>query len=382
MQLMIYGAQGYALGTYEAIKTLYPERRVSCFLVTERGYNAPVLEGLPVFEIDSFAEGISDEGKRDIKVLIATPENVQAEIENTLDKYGFSNHKRIDSVRWAELMDTYHKKLGRFLSLKSLPVGRDDAYVYMYAAKSHKDRTLSGEVNLPNYVTPLQVGAANTELRVAELYDSEGENISSKNGNYSELSGLYWIWKNRLCGAGNGRRYCGNRQDENTSVKNDIVDDERCEYYGLVQYRRMFGFAEEDLKRLVDNDVDVVLPYPLLYDPDINAHHERYIKEADWNALLTAIRELQPEYAEYMPVVLGQRYLYNYNVILAKKDVLRDYCEWLFPILERVEDLSVPKGSERADRYIGYMGETLETLYFIKNTERLKIAHTGCRMWV
>ena len=77
-----------------------------------------------------------------------------------------------------------------------------------------------------------------------------------------------------------------------------------------------------------------------------------------------------------------QRFLYNYNVILARKDILRDYCEWLFPILKRVEELSVPKGSERADRYIGYMGETLETLYFMKNAEILKIAHTGCRMLV
>ncbi len=149
-----------------------------------------------------------------------------------------------------------------------------------------------------------------------------------------------------------------------------------------MQYRRIFDFAGEDLKRFVDNDVDAILPYPLLYDPDINAHHERYIKDADWNALLVAISELQPEYAEYLPVIMGQRFLYNYNVILARKDVLRDYCEWLFPILKRVEELSVPKGSERADRYIGYMGETLETLYFMKNAEILKIAHTGCRMLV
>ncbi len=104
MQLVIYGAQGYALGTYEAIRYLYPERKVSCFLVTERGYNADVVDGLPVVEIKSFAEGLSGEDKRDIEVLIATPENVQAEIENTLDQYGFSNHKRIDSDRWANTM--------------------------------------------------------------------------------------------------------------------------------------------------------------------------------------------------------------------------------------------------------------------------------------
>ena len=53
------------------------------------------------------------------------------------------------------------------------------------------------------------------------------------------------------------------------------------------------------------------------------------------------------------------------------------YCDWLFPLLSRVEELSEPKGSERADRYIGYLGENLTTLYFMKNKDRLKIAHAG-----
>ncbi|MBQ7200887.1 MAG: DUF4422 domain-containing protein, partial [Eubacterium sp.] len=92
--------------------------------------------------------------------------------------------------------------------------------------------------------------------------------------------------------------------------------------------------------------------------------------------------ELQPEYADAFTAVLSQQYFYNYNVIIAKRDVLRDYCEWLFPILNRVEELSDPKGWERADRYIGYMAESLETLYFMKNKDRLKIAHTGVKMLV
>ena len=67
---------------------------------------------------------------------------------------------------------------------------------------------------------------------------------------------------------------------------------------------------------------------------------------------------------------LNNNILYNYNAILAKKSVLRDYCARLFTILERTEELSVPKGSKRADRYIGYIGETLKTLYFIKNADK------------
>lgn len=160
------------------------------------------------------------------------------------------------------------------------------------------------------------------------------------------------------------------------------VDGEAGQYYGMCQYRRGFDFKEDDLLRLVDNDVDVVLPYPLPYEPNIHVHHERYIKETDWKAMLQALEELRPEYAEAFSEILGQQYLYNYNVILAKKCVLRDYCAWLFPVLMRVEELSVPKGSDRSDRYLGYMGETLETLYFMKNADRLNIVHTECRLKV
>lgn len=67
----------------------------------------------------------------------------------------------------------------------------------------------------------------------------------------------------------------------------------------------------------------------------------------------------------------------TYNIIIARKNVLADYCSWLFPVLERAEQLTNPTG-ERSDRYIGYMGETLETIYFMHNKDKLNIVHTGC----
>ncbi len=362
-RLAIFGAQGYALGAYEAVKTLYPEYDIPFFMVSSMGSNAPVLAGLPVRELSSVLREMPSEERKSTRVLIATPENVLDEIEELLVSNGFHDNKRLDSALWTDLMERFHAGKGKFGSLRQLPKGIEMPSIRVFMAKSHKDKKLDRKPLLPSYVSLLQVGKANCDEKIAELADDMGDNISVKNGNYSELTGLYWIWKNRLC--------------------KDREQDFDCEdYFGLAQYRRMLVLSGDDLLRMKENDVDVVLPYPLFYDPDINAHHLRYLKDADWKALLTALGELQPEYASAFQEILGQRYLYNYNVIIAKKQVLADYCSWLFPILERVEELSDPKGPDRADRYIGYMGEVLETLYFLKNTDRLNITHAECRMYV
>lgn len=363
MNLAIYGAQGYALGAYEAIRTLYPKRKISCFLVTNTDRNPPLLGGIPVRELPVYAEGMGVEEKQEIEVLIATPEQVQPDIEETLENYGFRHHRRLTFARYAELMKLFHARLGRFLPLSALPVGCHMPFVRMYMAKSHVDKPLRNGSSLPDHVFPIQAGAACSAMRVADLADNTGDHISDRNGNYCELTALYWIWKNKMC----------------TGV---AADGEKGQYYGLCQYRRGFELTEDDLLRLADNDVDAVLPYPLPYEPDIHAHHERYIKETDWNAMLRALEELAPTYAAAFPNILAQQYLYNYNVILAKKSVLRDYCAWLFPILMRTEELSVPRGSERSDRYLGYMGETLETLYFMKNADKLNVVHAECRLVV
>lgn len=363
MNLAIYGAQGYALGTCKAIKTLYPKREISCFLVTHMDGNPSMLDGIPVKELAVFEEGMDAEEKRNTEVFIATPDQVQPDIEEMLENFGFRHYKRLTFERWTELMKLFHVKLGKFLPLTALPVGCHKPFVRMYMAKSHVDKPLRKVYSAPDYVFPIQVGTDCCDLRVADILDNTGEHISGKNGNYCELTALYWMWKNKLLAAG----AAGGNEGQ---------------YFGLCQYRRGFDFREDDLLRLTDNGVDAVLPYPMPYEPNIHAHHERYLKEADWNAMLQALEELQPEYAEAFSEILGQQYFYNYNVILAKKSVLQEYCEWLFPILERTEELSVPKGCERRDRYIGYMGETLETLYFMKNADRLTVVHTGCRLLV
>lgn len=186
-----------------------------------------------------------------------------------------------------------------------------------------------------------------------EFLDNTGDNISDKNCNYSELSALYWAWKN--------------------SDKPVI---------GLEHYRRYLRVSEADLLMLISGEVDVVLPFPMVYTPDISQQRTRWIKETDWQAVKQALQELAPAYAVHVDQIDSQPYYLNYNIIIARKDVLDQYCSFLFPILERVEELT--DGANRHDRYIGYIGEYLCTLYFLMKEKQgeMKIRHAAAMMRV
>lgn len=371
MDIIIYGAQGIALGVYEALRSLYPEKHTRCFLVSERGREPSVLSGIPVIETKKLADGLDKEEKGGIKILIATPENVMPEIENYLEECGFCNYQRITSRIWAELMAEYYSKRGDFVPVSVSPdkeviqdtLSRNTQTVerrsecahmpdiFVYMARHQKDKLLSSAYSIPVWITPVHAGAALSPCLLENIQDNCGENISFKNPNYSELTVLYWLWKN------------GMKKDG---------------YYGLCHYRRYLELSNEDRMCLQYGSVDAVLPFPMPYEPNIEEHHKRYLKDEDWQAVLMAVREIAPDYTEDFKEVLGGRYFYNYNLLIAKRDVLDTYCGWLFPILERIEELSIPKGWKRGDRYIGYVGETLTTLYFMTNKDGLNIRHTGC----
>ena len=347
-----------ALGAYKAIKTVFPEKEVECFLVTSMGNNAPVLGEIPVRELADFVSGMTQEEKDNVEVLIGTPENVMPAIEAGLEEVGLHNFVRLTSIRWADMQRDAFLKSGEYMPLSAYPVGCHKADLSVYKMSHYKDKALSTVWTDPSYIKKFQVGGALTDEKVAELNDATGDNISNKNGNYSELTGLYWIWKNALPKLEDGS-YCG-----------------------LAHYRRILELSEDDLLRLADNDIDVLLPYPMPYEPNIEAHHKRYISDQEWSGALRALEELEPEYALGFKEISSQEYLYNYNVILAKSEVLNDYCTWLFRLLFRIEEINDPDGNKEPNRYLGYVAEALETLYFMYNKDKLNIAHTGCRFLV
>ena len=360
--LYIYGAKALALGICHAVKRLYPEHPVRGFLVKSLRDNPSVLAGLPVY-------GLGSAEDKNVHVLIGTPEDLHGEIAADLERHGFYSYTCVDSVKEAELMGRYYAAIGKFPSVHRLSGGVPEAGLKVYMVRSRKDRPLQREYRRPEWVTPSLAGAAlagepaGSNADVCEpgmVRDDTGDHISGKNGNYCELTALYWIWKNILCKA--------------------IPAKGPEDYYGLFHYRRILDIGDDDSGRLTANDIDVVLSYPTIHEPDISEHHSRYMNEADWQAMLRALAGLHPAYARAFPRILAQPYLYNYNMLVAKRSVLADYCGWLFPVLERTGELSVPRGEERSDRYIGYLGENLMTLYFLYHRNDLHIAHAGRNM--
>ena len=357
MDTYIFGAKATASGLYKALSLLEPESCITAFLVSKLEGNVPEIWGHPVRTLASVAKDLSSEEKADAIVYAAVPELVHKEIKELLEGFGFKNLIMLDSQMEADLMERYFECEGRFKSVHTLTV-KDDRdklpEMTIYSASFYKDKTLTNPPKLPPYIKKLYLGCERAVKdgvdisNQADFYDNTGDNISVKNPNHCEMTAHYWVWKNRL-----------NSDDE---------------YVGICHYRRMLDLSEDDLRKICSNDVDIVLPYPMVHYPDARIHHTWYIPERDWNLMKRVVSDLYPAYGEKFDEVFDAPEFYNYNMMLAKKQVFADYCEWLYPILDRIEELS---DSNRHDRYMGYISESLETLYFMTNFNNLRIYHTG-----
>ena len=348
-RIVIYGAQAIAFSSYKAMAQ--KGNTVLFFVVTNKEGNPDRLEDIEVISLDDFISWC-DMNNEYPKVYIATPEAVQQEITDTLNEHNYENAQCVDSAFFGDLMSSYYSSLGLFPELDAEKYIADN--VAIYQTRSENDNILKKLYPLNMWTHTIQGGVSHCLRFVnTEFLDNTGDNISDKNCNYSELSALYWAWKN--------------------SDKPVI---------GLEHYRRYLRVSEADLLMLISGEVDVVLPFPMVYTPDISQQRPRWIKETDWQAVKQALQELAPAYAVHVDQIDSQPYYLNYNIIIARKDVLDQYCSFLFPILERVEELT--DGANRHDRYIGYIGEYLCTLYFLMKEKQgeMKIRHAAAMMRV
>lgn len=376
----IYGAGIVATSVYTAIRTLYRKKPLF-FLVSDAAEGKPdenpyEIDGIPVKRLSEWKPGEVSAGSRPEYYLVVAPETHHPAITASLHSLRIEDSRIVLFTGELEnqFMEAYYSSLPGCGTVKKLLAAKegyaqetdktavqqpesilaDTDILRVFQAKCHVDRPLQNPVQAPFYVYPIQVGADLTEQIISGLQDNQGENISRKNRNYCELTATYHAWKN--CQAA---------------------------YKGLCHYRRIFEIDDSQMRELMNrrDEWDVILPYPSVHYPNISTQHLRYIREEDWQAMLRALEETAPDYftACRQMVESGEPYFYNYNMLIARAEVFDDYSAFLFSVLERAEALTTPKGWERADRFAGYMGENLTTIYFLKNRDKLKILHTGKR---
>ncbi len=356
----IFGARAMAVGLYKALTALRTDLDIVGFIVSNLEVNLKYINELPVVSLDSLASKTSEKEMDNTIIYVAVPQVIHNEVCKLILGKGFHNLVMVDSYCEADIMEQYYRKMGYFPSIHELPVTEVEVLwdkVSVYAAKFYRDKSLENPPNVPSYLKYLYLGCHDASAfgmdvsGQADFYDDTGDNISAKNPNRCEMTAHYWIWRNRL-----------------------DTDDE---YVGVYHYRRFLDMSDDDLRRMKDNDVDVVLPFPMIHYPSALIHHTWYVREEDWLVMRQVLRDLHPEYDARFDEIFAQPYFYNYNIMIAKKSVFADYCAWLFPILDAIEERSEPKGKDRADRYTAYMSESLTTLYFMYHQHDLKIYHTG-----
>lgn len=192
---------------------------------------------------------------------------------------------------------------------------------------------------------PIQLGKdINHELPY--IGDNTGDNISSKQPYYSELTAMYWAWKNLKAdyiGINHYRRYFSH---------------ERYHFFGNSKKEKIFTYDDfvESLK-----EAPILLPNERYYF--ISTRYEQYRNAhnvVDLEICREVIRELYPDYLQSFDYTLGKTHGHILNMFVMRYDLFCDYCEWLFSILFEVEKRINFSGRDPyQQRVCGYLGERL-----------------------
>ena len=222
-----------------------------------------------------------------------------------------------------------------------------DIKIYIAAHKKVELPKLQGYI-------PLQVGAALHD-DLGYLKDSNGDNISDKNPNYCELTGLYYVWKNE---------------------KADIV--------GLSHYRRYFFknpfktklndvLKVNDINKLM-NKYDAILPKKIFLEGlTVKEHYDKYHHLEDLLKCGEIIKEKFNDYYDSFNKVLEQKEIYAYNMFIMQKKDFDNYMEWLFAILFELEkNVDISKYDDYNKRIYGFLSERLFNVWILKQNYNIK----------
>jgi len=216
-----------------------------------------------------------------------------------------------------------------------------------------------------DYFSPIQVGRAlNDDL--GYLGDHTGDSISERNANYCEITALYWAWKNQEYDV---LGLCHYRRFFDIENKTDRINDIRfISKNDFAKHR----FPKEKINAYLKK-YDVILPKPKVSEYSIEKNYGSAHLEEDYRILTDVLGELYPEYKQsWHKVSHFTNKLIHYNMFIAPKHIVNDYCDWLFSILFEVEKRIQLSPYVYQQRVIGFMAERLMTLYFAHHDFNIK----------
>lgn len=206
---------------------------------------------------------------------------------------------------------------------------------------------------------PVRVGAFGQD-DFGYKRDDYGDNISKKNHMYSELTGIYDIWKN--------------------PASFGVAEDDPDFVIGLCHYRRYFSegggriMTRPYLEKIM-SDRDAVTSDRIEIPQDFHTYYGICHPIGDLDLCGKVLKELHPDYGKALDEVMGCRKICIGNLALMRKRVFDDYCDWLFSILLALEkklDLSGRNAQET--RVYGFLSEELLMVYLLKNRNELRIS--------
>lgn len=235
---------------------------------------------------------------------------------------------------------------------------------------------------------PVHVGAEGKMPLAGMQPDNDGDNISSRNFTYCELTAQYWAWKNLdadYVGQCHYRRYFCFDGEKHKANDHKQIEVECLSPYSIKKYHLA---DEERIRSVVETHDVVTAPYWNVLGSvtlegtkkTIRGHMVGYglMTDADVDELIRICREKQPEYAEELVRYLnGSKYL-GYNCFIMKRELFDRLCEFEFSILEEFDkNFSYDNMTTTRKRICGYFGEILYSVFInrLKKTDKCSIAH-------
>ncbi len=212
------------------------------------------------------------------------------------------------------------------------------------------------------------------------LRDNTQDSIAEKNPYYSELTGLYWIWKNvqaDIVGLFHYRRFF--------NFKNDIT-----KFHTFTKdFVRRYGITERNIEKILQT-YDIILPQKTYLDPkhsSIYEHYRQFHYIEDLDIVLDVIKQRYPKMYEIADTFLKQeKQMHICNMMICSKALWDEYATWLFDILFEAEKAIQPTLSSRDSlqkRVYGFLSERLLNIFikYKQETSGLKIKELPLLFW-